>query len=207
MSSPGGARPGIDPAVVAWFKRQRIMDAMADLCVEGGYRATTVAKLSGQAGVARATIYEHFENREHVFLELVDGAVAELLQRTEAACREARARGEDLLQAGLGAVLAWVAERPARAWALIVEPFGATPESTRRYLAAIAELTALLSAVLPREVPLPRTIEESLVGGVASLLSGLIRGGEAVRAPEFLPEILLFLRGPFPAVPGPAEGD
>lgn len=197
----------LDPAIVALFKRRRIMDAMADLCVEEGYRATTVTKLSERAGVSRATIYEHFDNRERVFLELVDSAVAELLQRTELACREARTREEEALPAGLGAVLAWVAERPAHAWALIVEPFGATPESMRRYLAAIAEFTALLSAALPSEMPRSQTIEESLVGGVASLLSGLIRGGEAIRAQEFLPEILVFLRGPFLAAPDPAEGD
>jgi len=197
----------LDPAIVALFKRRRIMDAMADLCVDEGYRATTVTKLSERAGVSRATIYEQFDSREHVFLELVDSAVAELLQRTELACREAGARDEDALEAGLSAVLAWVAERPARAWALIVEPFGATPESMRRYLAAIAEFTALLSASLPSEVRRPKAIEESLVGGVASLLSGLIRGGEAIRAQEFLPEILLFLRGPFLAAPGTAGGD
>jgi hypothetical protein len=41
------------------------------------------------------------------------------------------------------------------------------------------------------------TTEESLVGGVASLLSGLLRSGDAQRAPELAPQLLTFLRGPF----------
>jgi AcrR family transcriptional regulator len=197
VSPQRSSRPVLDPAIVASFKQRRIADALAELCVKDGYRAITIEKLSRQAGVSRATVYEHFDNREHVFLVLVDGAVAELLQRTESACEEARARAEDPLEPALHSVLAWVAEQPAHAWALIVESFGATPESMRRYLTAIAEFSILLGAVLPSEVRRPKAIEESLVGGVASLLSGLIRAGEAERAPELLPEISIFLRGPF----------
>ncbi|HSS33408.1 MAG TPA: TetR/AcrR family transcriptional regulator [Solirubrobacterales bacterium] len=197
MSPARSPRPVLDPAIVASFKRRRITDALAAQCVSEGYRATTIDKLSRRAGVSRSTVYEHFENRDHIFLTLVDGAVAELLERTESACEEARAVTEDPLQAGLHAVLDWVAERPAHAWVLMVEAFGATPESMRRYLAAIAEFTALFSAVAPSEIPRPKAIEESLVGGVASLLSGLIRAGEAERAPELLPEVSIFLRGPF----------
>lgn len=98
-----------------------------------------------------------------------------------------RTAAEPRLEAGLAAVLAWVAERPAHACALFVDAFGATPESMRRYLAAVAAFTELLSEALPNEVPRPKTVEESLVGGIASLLSGTIRAGEAQRAPELFP--------------------
>lgn len=197
MSPTRSSRPVLDPAIVASFKQRRITDALSYLCVKEGYRTITIDKLSRRAGVSRATIYEHFDNREHILLTLVDGAVAELLQRTNAACDEARAAADDPLEAGLRAVLDWVAEQPARAWVLIVESFGATPVSMRRYLSAIGEFTALLSGVVPSEVPRPKAIEESLVGGVASLISGVIRAGEAERAPELLPDISIFLRAPF----------
>ena len=197
MSPEARSRPLLDPAIVASFRRRRITDALAELCVEEGFRASTVDRISRRAGVSRGTIYEHFDNREHVFLTLVDSSIAELLGRTETACEEARAAGEPGLEAGLAAVLAWVAEQPAHAWALFVDAFGATPESMRRYLAAVAEFTGLLSGAVPNQVSRSEVVEESLVGGIASLISGTIRAGEADRAPELLPEMAVFLRAPF----------
>jgi AcrR family transcriptional regulator len=187
----------LDPAIQASFKRRRIADAMADLCVEGGYRAATITKVSHRAEVSRATIYQHFENREQVLLATLDQALGELIARTETACEVARAGGGPRLEAGLDAVLTWVAERPADAWVCFVESFCATPESVRRYLDAIARFTDLLAGALPAEVSRPKAIEESLVGGVASLLSGRIRAGQARLVPEMLPEITTFVRGPF----------
>lgn len=192
----------LDPAVVAAFKRRRIADSMAELCVEQGYRATTVDHVARRSRVARATLYEHFENREDVFLTVLDRGIAELLDRTEAACAEVD-EDPQRIEAGLAAVLAWVAEEQDTAWVCFVECLCATPEALRRYLDATTRFAALLHAAAPTEVARPTTIEESLVGGVASLLSGLIRAGEARRAPAMLSELMVFLRGPFLAVDPP----
>jgi AcrR family transcriptional regulator len=190
-------RPRLDPEVVASFKRRRIADAMAELCAERGYRATTVDHLTRQAGLGRMTIYENFASREQVFLTALDQAIAELLGRTQSACRAAAADSSARIEAGLAAVLAWVAEEPIAAWACFVEALCATPASLERYLEAIARFTALLHEAAPTEVSRPQTTEESLVGGAASILSGLIRRGEAQRAPELLPELGVFFCAPF----------
>lgn len=194
------SRPRLDPEVHAAFKRRRITDALAELCVEQGYRATTIADIALSAGVARGTIYEHFENREQVFLAILDRTIPELFERVEAACVAAGGGSEERIEAGLAALLAWVAVEEAAAWACFVESLRATPESFRRYLDAIARFTSLLREALPSEVPLPETTAESLVGGVASILSGLIRAGQAESAPELLPQLTVFLRGPFLAL-------
>ena len=201
MSPAGGQRPLIDPAIPLWFRRRRITDAMAELCVEEGYRAATIAKVVGRAGVSRTTVYEHFGNREEIFLASLDQSVDELLQRTEEACQDARSQERPPLEAGLGAILGWVAEEPAAAWVSLVEAFCATSSSIQRYLDALARFADLLGGVLPTEVPRPKVIEESLVGGVASILNGLLRAGEAYRAPEMLPELVTFVRAPFLKVP------
>jgi AcrR family transcriptional regulator len=190
----------LDPEVQAAFKRRRIADAMAELCVEQGYRATTVDHVARHARVGRATIYEHFENREQVFLATLDRGIVELLERTESACQASGS--ESRIEAGLEAVLTWVAQEPATAWACFVESLCATPEALRRYLDAITRFTTMLHAAAPTEVVRPQTTEESLVGGVASILSGQIRAGQAERVPELLPQISVFLRGPFLS-PGP----
>jgi AcrR family transcriptional regulator len=190
----------LDPEVLAAFKRRRIADALAELCVEQGYRVTTIADIARRARVGRGAIYEHFEDREQVFLAILDRAVPELFERVEAACAAAGDDSEERVEAGLAALLAWVATEPAAAWACFVESLCATPESFRRYLEAIARFTALLRGALPSEVPRPETTAESLAGGVASILSGVIRAGQAESAPELLPQLTVFLRGPFLAV-------
>lgn len=170
---------------------------MAELCVERGYRATTIDHLARRAGLGRSGIYDQFSNREQAFLTLLDEAIATLLNRTEETCRLAAAGSLPRIEMGLAAVLGWVAENPNAAWAFFVEALCATPASLRRYVETISRFTALLHDAAPTEVPRPRTTEESLVGGAASILSGLIRRGEAERATELLPELGVFLRAPF----------
>lgn len=191
----------LDPEILAGFRRRRIGDAMAELCVEEGYRATTIAHVSRRAEVGRATIYAHFANREQIFLAVFDRGIDELLERTELACKASAAGSKPRIEAGLDAVLSWVAEEPDTAWTCLVESLCATPESLRRYLAAMTRFATMLHDAVPTEVARPKTTEESLVGGVASILSGSIRAGRAERAPELLPQLTVFLRGPFLSLP------
>src|SRR2546423_11494468 len=49
--------------------RDRIMTAVRELLAEGAFHESTVEEVADRAGVARATLYQHFGSR----LELVDG--------------------------------------------------------------------------------------------------------------------------------------
>jgi AcrR family transcriptional regulator len=193
----------LDPGIVADFRRRRIGDAMAELCVEQGYRASTIDHVARRARVGRATIYEQFKNREQIFLAILDAGIGDLLERTESAWRACAGDPDQRIEAGLAAVLAWVAEEPATAWCCLVESLCATPESLRLYLEAISRFTAMLHEAAPTEVARPRTTEESLVGGVASILSGVIRAGQAARAPDLQPQLSVFLCGPFLSLESP----
>jgi AcrR family transcriptional regulator len=188
-------RPILSADFVADFRRRAITDAMAELCVEQGYRATTMTHVVARAKTSRNTAYQHFSGREEILLALLDQSFSQLIALAEAACQAAEP--EERIEAGLSAVLTWVAEEPARAWALFVEASCATSESLRRYLEMITKFTTLLRGNVPKEVPRPATTEESLVGGIASILRFRILNGEAQRAPELLPELAAFLRMPF----------
>jgi AcrR family transcriptional regulator len=185
----------LSPEVLAEFRRRHFAEAMAELCAEQGYRATTITHLVARAKTSRNTVYRHFGSREEVFLELLQRASADLFARTEAACQAADA--ERQLEAGLSAILTWVAEEPAAAWALLVEATRATPESFRRYFEMMTKFATLLRGNVPTEIPRPATTEESLVGGVTSILRFRLLNGEAQRAPELLAELTTFLRTPF----------
>src|SRR4051794_41341084 len=105
-------RPVLPKEFVAVRKRRRIMDAVAELSAEQGYEETKIGDIVKRAGVARKTLYDNFEGKEDVFLAAFDGALEEIVGRVEAACAEAEDGWEERMRAGLGALLAYVAEQP-----------------------------------------------------------------------------------------------
>lgn len=194
MPSP---RPMLSPEVIADFRRHTFTDAIAELCVERGYRATTVADVVRRAKSSRHTFYECFDNREQIFLAAQERGTSEILARAVGAGEGAGAEPLQRVEAALGAVLAWIVEQPALAWVCLVEAQCATPESFRRYHETISRLTATLESVVSSTDERVPTTEEALVGGVAHVLGQLIRNGETARAPELLSDLSALLLAPY----------
>jgi AcrR family transcriptional regulator len=189
-------RPELPREFVAGHKRRRMMDAIAELTAEGGYEATKIADIVRRAAVARKTLYDNFDGKEDLFLSAIDSTVAEMREQVEAACAEAESR-EGGIVAGVEALLDFVAEHPAASRMCMVEAISATPSSARLYDAAVRDFVELFRRSAPEDTDLPKTIEESLTGGVAWILQLQIRRGEAERAPELLPELSQFVLSPY----------
>src|SRR3954469_20039466 len=102
-------RPELPREFVAVHKRRRIMNAIAELTAEKGYEATKIGDIVRRAGVARKTLYDNFEGKEEVFLAAFDAAVEEVMRRIGEVCAEVDGGGEERVEAGLGAFLAYVA--------------------------------------------------------------------------------------------------
>ena len=190
-------RPELPREFIAAGKRQRIMNAMAELCAEQGYEATKIADIVRRAGVARKTLYDNFEGKEEVFLAAFDNAVEEALQQAEEACRQAAGEWIDRVAAGLRALLLYVAENPASARMCLVEAVSATPAASERYDDALRRFVELLRRNAPTGTGLPDTIEETLVGGVTWILHQQIRRGATEQALDLMPELLGFLLSPY----------
>jgi AcrR family transcriptional regulator len=189
-------RPTISPEFIARHKRRRIMDALAELTAERGYEATKISDVVRRAGVARKTLYDNFEGKEQVFLAAFDAAREEAVQRVEASCAGAEGGWREKVEAGLGALLGYVAEQPALARMCMVEALSATPATIERYEEAKQQLVEIAGEGMPRAARLPETIDETLVGGVAWIVYRKIRNGEAERAEELLPELTEFMLAP-----------
>ncbi len=56
--------------------RGRLIDAIVECVGARGYSATTLTDIVGSAHVSRSTFYEHFDNKEHCFVEAVHAGVA-----------------------------------------------------------------------------------------------------------------------------------
>lgn len=181
-------------------KRRRIMDAVAALSAEQGYEATKIGDIVRRAGVARKTLYDNFEGKEEVFLAAIDSAMGEAMERVEEACAAAEDDWADRLEAGLEALLIYLAQNPSEAHMCMIDALSATPASGARYDEALRRFVELMRKSAPPNSKLPETIADTLVGGIAWILNQQIRRGEVERALELLPELLEFGISPYRGV-------
>jgi AcrR family transcriptional regulator len=181
------------------------MDAMAELTAEQGYEATKIADIVRRAGVARKTLYDNFDGKEEVFLAAFDSGVDELAAQIEEACEAAAGEWDARAEAGLGAFLSYVAEKPATARMMMIEALSATPAASVRYDEALQRFVELTRRNAPADTALPETIEETLIGGIAWILHQQIRRGGAEQALDLLPELLDFILSPYHGVAKPSS--
>ena len=199
------ARPALPREFVAVHKRRRMMDAMAELTAERGYGATKIADVVSRAGVARKTLYDNFSGKEELFLAAFETAVAEARESVEAACATVAEGDGEGVEAGLEALLEFVAAHPAQARMCMVEALSATPATAAQYERAIQGFVALLREGTPPAQGRPGTLEETLVGGVAWILQQRIRNDEAEVVGRLLPELSGFVLSPYRGVGKPGS--
>jgi AcrR family transcriptional regulator len=189
-------RPELPREFVAGHKRRRMMEAIAELTAEQGYEATKIADIVRRAAVARKTLYDNFDGKEDLFLSAIDTSLRKMRVVVEEACERTQGE-EEKISAGLEALLDYIAEHPAGSKMCMVEAISATPSSARLYDAGVRHFVELLRASAPSDVDLPKTIEESLVGGVAWILQQQVRRGEAESVVELHDELRQFVLSPY----------
>ena len=69
-----------EPAV----RKQAILDAALDVFAECGFEAARLDDVAARAGVAKGTVYLHFDDKEALFEEVVRSAVSPILERLDA---------------------------------------------------------------------------------------------------------------------------
>ena len=82
--SPEAARPPTNRAIRAAERREAIITAGLDEFIARGFAATRLDDVAKRAGVAKGTIYLHFEDKEALFQELVRTALVPLISRLAA---------------------------------------------------------------------------------------------------------------------------
>jgi AcrR family transcriptional regulator len=179
-----------------------MMDAIASLSAEQGYEATKIADIVRRAGVARKTLYDNFDGKEDLFLAALTSFFEDVKSAVGEACSEVDGVWQKRVEAGLGAFLNIVAEQPQAARMSMIESLSATPSASARYDAAVHNFVLLLEGTTPDQERLPRTLEESLVGGVVWVVSQQIRRGDAKQVASLLPELSEFVLSPYHGIAG-----
>ena len=60
-------------------RRQTIISGAADVFLEAGYEATSMAKIATKTGVTKPTLYGYFPSKEDLFVEVMEKLAIELL--------------------------------------------------------------------------------------------------------------------------------
>ena len=107
---------------------------------EKGYRAASIEKIAGRAGVSKVTIYTHFETKERLFGAVIHAQCDDLQQRIGLPALEEDEAGEDpvRLLRRFGEVMADFLGQPhaVRMHTLLVEEEAGSPELMRIFLEA-----------------------------------------------------------------------
>ena len=101
-------------------ERERIADALVDLCHERGYRNTTLAALLERAGVDRATFTRHYGHLENCFCEVYAELQDDLMERLLAVV-SAESTWRDRLRAVAYELADYIEEDESRTQFMVIE--------------------------------------------------------------------------------------
>ena len=198
---PAG-RHGLSREDVTNSQRQRLLDAMASVCAQRTYAATTIAEVVENAGVSRATFYELFRDKEDCFVATLDDWIRMLAAAIQPVIYAERdgtgwpGKVRDVITA----LLEFIASKPDHATAAIVEALPAGERAFARYSAASHLLVSQLDqgrAFMHAGPTPPSGTARAIVGGGESLVVAELGSGRADRVPELLPDILYLALTPY----------
>ncbi len=167
--------------------RQALLDAARDRFARDGYRRSSVADISRDAGVGGTTAYVHFANKEALFFAAVDADLTALFEEFAAALMGLDP-GDHVAERLLPAVLATIDDHPLARRLLA----GLEPEFTARVLGTdafaalrtrVAELLRAAQDAGEVRADVDATdLADGLVAAVVSVAMASVQIGDAVLA-------------------------
>lgn len=94
-------------------RRNEIMDAASRLFTSRGYDETSVSDILREVGIARGTLYHHFQAKEGIMDGLIERHTANILAATQEAASKPGASTQERLVGAMQAQMQWVADVPA----------------------------------------------------------------------------------------------
>jgi AcrR family transcriptional regulator len=190
---------GISRSFLVHSRRERILDAVANLTAECGYDALTVERIAQEAGVSSAAFHEQFAGREDAFLvayELGHAKGMAIVERAFVAETSWRAA----VRAGISALFDFLAAEPSFAHLALVDASIATRRSAERSRRGVGAYAQMLLPGLGQAkngwTP-PAVTIEAITGGLFELCAGYAQRGRIAELPEIAPRATYFALAPF----------
>jgi AcrR family transcriptional regulator len=166
-------------------QRARLFAAASVVFARGGYADATAEAIAREAGMSKATFYEHFANKEECIVALFDAATETLLRNMrDAAAQNADADSATRVHTTLGAFLGTLARYPDESQTLLVEIVGAGPRAMERRDRALDAVAAYIDDLNRGDAERGRAPRLSsphdayaITGAVVELASRQIRTG------------------------------
>ncbi|HEU4906349.1 MAG TPA: TetR/AcrR family transcriptional regulator, partial [Solirubrobacterales bacterium] len=145
------------------------------------------------------TFYEHFADKEACFLAAYE-MVAEHIAASMRAAAESFEDWPQQVRAALATMLRFLAGEPELARLCMIEPVAAGGEIAARHRASMQSLVEILKRGRPDggdRRPLPEATEETLVGGIVSLVVREISAGRTEQLESLLPDLVELTLAPY----------
>jgi len=184
-------------------QRRRLFAAAAAIFARAGYAEASAEAISREAGMSKATFYEHFANKEESILALCDEAVTELTRAlADAGRHDGHVSYEQHVAGGVRAFMDALAADPDAARTLLVAIIGAGPRAMSHRDATLETLADGLyrdnARVAPRfGAPTFATPDDAfaVVGAAVELVSRQLRTGRPPERAALEPVITRLLLG------------
>ena len=171
------------PPLEVRLERQqaRLFSAAAAVFARVGYADASAEAISREAGMSKATFYEHFANKEECILALFDAAASQVREAV-ATSTESASSPELRVSQGVRAFLTALVTFPDHARTLLVEIIGAGPRAAERrdqVLQDFADYIVRENARAAERYGVPRLKSPddayALVGAIVELASRQLR--------------------------------
>ena len=182
-------------------QKARLFAAAAAVFARVGYAEASAEAISREAGMSKATFYEHFANKEECILALFDAAAAQVRDGV-AASTETGESPEVRVHQGVRAFLTVLTAFPDHARTLLVEIVGAGPRAVERrdkVLQSFADYVERENEVAAERYGVPRLKSPhdayALVGAIVELASRQLRHGVPAEPLDLEPVIERLIAG------------
>lgn len=189
-------RNALDRETVAASQQARVLEAMQELSVEVGFGNVRVADLIARAGVAKPTFYAHYASKLACFVALIDLLFNQMVASIAGAL-DPDGTPEERIEQGIGALVDFAVEDPARARVIIVEGPGAGSEAVEKLDESFAILANLYVAFReetrkanPEIPPMSLVRARAIVGAIYEPIAAALRAGEGLDDPELRSELI-----------------
>jgi AcrR family transcriptional regulator len=176
-------------------RETKVIEAMAAVCAERSFAATTISEVVRRAGISSRTFYKLFESKRACF----EAAIAAFVTELEAAVAAARAETDswtEEVRAAITAILELSAAKPDFAKLAFVESGAVDPALVEHYRLALA--AALQYRPAPEgETPEFNAAALAAFGQAQMLIVDQITSGRGAQLPELLPDLLFVALLPF----------
>lgn len=186
-------------------QRERIVDATAAIVAEKGLAALTIPEIARRANVSHQTFYDIYSSKHDAFLGAQKVGMHQALTVAVAAYQAREGDWPRAAQAGIHALLDYLASEPAHAHLSVVDTFAACPEAIEIRNATLSAFATYFGPAyeLTRGRPdVPAIAAEAIAGGIWQVLHHYVENDCLAELGAVAPQLTYFALTPFL---GPAE--